>query len=133
MDPEAGIAYAKDSPIAVVNGKLVIPVGRRQVSAMDIVEALKDALSTAYTGKDPAKRGLTKGEAALLSIAENAQDGDAGAFEFLLNRLMGKPVQQVNQMNVSASLKEFLEGLSVETERCTVDPLGPAEIDPLGD
>jgi len=133
MDPEAGIVYDANVPVAVVDGRFVIPVGRRQVSAMDIVEALKDALSTAYTGKDPNKRGLSKGEAALLAVAEKAQDGDESAFEFLLNRLMGKPIQQVNQMNVSASLKEFLDGLSVETERVCVDPLAPAETDPLGE
>lgn len=94
-----------------------MPTGQKQLTGLDIVEQLKNALSTPYTGEDPRKIGLTKGAAALLALAEKAQDGDGSALELLLNRLMGKPVQQVNQLTASASLKEFLDHLSLEVAK----------------
>jgi hypothetical protein len=97
----------------------------------EIVEHLKSALASDYTGRDINKLGMTKGEAAFLSVAESAQDGDISALEALLNRLLGKPVQQVNALNVSASLSEFLGGLAAEMDKA--DPFIDVDVDPLSD
>lgn len=91
---------------------------------------MKSALSSPYNGKDPKKLGMSKGEAAFLSLAEFAQEGDVTALETLLNRLLGKPIQQINSLNVSASLSEFLGSLAAEMEK--VEPFAD-EVDPLGD
>lgn len=99
-------------------------------TAQEIVDHLKSALTSAYTGKDPKKQHLTKGEAAFLSLAEQAQDGNGEALEQLLNRLLGKPIQQVNSLNVSASLSEFLGSLAGELDKN--EPLD-AEVDPFSD
>jgi len=90
-----------------------------------IVNILQEVLSSPYTGKDPKKIGLTKSAAAFMSLAECAQDGDAGALEALLNRYMGKPVQQINSLNVTATLSEFLGKLADEIERESVIDVVP--------
>jgi hypothetical protein len=116
-------------------GGIIVPIGGRRMTSAQFLEQLTNALSTPYSGRDPIKYGhLTKGEAALLKLAEAAQDGDQEAFEFLVERLIGKPVQQINQMNVTASLKEFLGALAVECAVVEVtDPFEPVveEVNPF--
>lgn len=125
------------TPQIIVDGKKVaVPqatdvMGARRVSAVEIVKSIEDALSSEYTGKDLKKSGLTKAAAAFLALAEKAQDGDGEALEKILNRLIGKPIQQINSFNVSASLSEFLGGLAKEMSR--PEPFIDAEVDPLGD
>ena len=109
------------------------PDGSRVMSeklftAGEVVGSLQSVLASPYTGKDPKKVGMTKGAAAFMSIAEAAQDGDLGALESLLNRLLGKPVQQVQSLNVTATLSEFLGKLAEEMEKPEV-----IDVDPFGD
>lgn len=108
----------------------LVPLTAR-LTPTEIVGMLNDALLSPYTGKDPNKKKLTKGAAAFQALAEAAQDGDQGAFSFLLDRLIGKPVQQVNSLNVTASLSEFLSGLAAEMEKDVIDV--EKEVDPFGD
>jgi len=125
------------SPQIIVDGKKVAvpqaadPLGARRMSAVDIMKSIEEALSSDYTGKDVQKIGLTKAAAAFLALAEKAQDGDGEALEKILNRLIGKPIQQINSFNVSASLSEFLGGLAKEMSQ--PEPFIDAEVDPLGD
>ena len=120
------IVHDPNLPVCYVNG-IPIPTGRRQVTGKDVIEQLKNALSTDYTGKDPKKYGLTKNEAMLLSIVEQAQEGNLAAADFVLDRFVGKPTQNINALSVTASLQEFLDGID------RTDPGSTADIDPLGD
>jgi len=61
-------------------------------------------------------------EAALVAAAEKAAEGDLDALTRILDRLMGKPVQQT--ITASGTLREFLDQIAHE------DPTAP---DPLGD
>ena len=118
------MADAQQIEIIVASGGIPIPVGRRQFSALDVVELVKNALATDYNGLDPKKQGMSKGAAAFLKLAEEAQDGDKAALDFLLDRFIGKPVQQTKNLNVSASMAEFLAALENEAERPAQDPMG---------
>lgn len=115
--------------VPVADGTLA-PVPNQRLTPTEIVGMLNDALLSPYTGDDPKKIKMTKGEAAFHSLAEQAQDGDQGAFEFLLNRLLGKPVQQVNALTLTANLSEFLSGLASEMEKEVIETEAK-EVDPF--
>jgi len=53
---------------------------------------------------------MTMLEAALVTAAEKAADGDLDALTRILDRLLGKPVQQT--ITASGTLKEFLDELA---------------------
>ena len=124
---EPDIVTSRDGAIVETNTGFILPTGRRRVSAADIVDQLRDVLSTDYTGSDPNKLHLTKGQAAFMTLAEHAQDGDIGALNVILDRFIGRPTQQVNTLNVSASLTEFLGALAEEIE----NPQEPIDVTPV--
>lgn len=131
-----GDFFGDRTPVVVIDGSITtVPAisNRRQITTVEIIQHLESALSSNYDGVDPKKFGLTKAEAAFLSLAEQAQDGNSDALEVLLNRLMGKPMQQINSLTVTASLSEFLGGLAAELVKTEPFIEVEAEVDPLGD
>lgn len=124
MSAEAEIIYPAGRDVAIAGGK-VMPIGPRQLSPAEIVGQIKDAVALPYSGADAEKVGMTLIEAAVFSAARAAADGDLDALEKILNRLMGKPVQQV--ISATGSLKEFLEHIAQSEE-----PPAP-EVNPLDD
>lgn len=104
------IIYDPHLPVAYVGGQ-VVPTGKRGVTAQEMLEGLQDALTVAYEGKDPTKLGMTKKQAIEKSLADQAADGDLTAINMVLDRTLGKPVQQVQSLNVTTNLKDFLNGL----------------------
>lgn len=94
------------------------------MTGAQIVEQARSALSTDYTGRDIEKVGLNKGAAMMLKVAEMAQDGDLDAVNLLLDRLIGRPVQQVNSLSVAATLPEFLDELN-RREGIVPNPIDP--------
>lgn len=121
------IVYDPDKPLAYVRG-ITIPTGRKPVSASDLVAVFQNVLAVEYDGKDETKIGLTLGDAAALETARKAAAGDLDAYKFLVERIGGKAVQQVQNFNVNASLKDFLTALINEDQ-----PPAPPAVDPLGD
>ena len=114
--------------IAVLPGGVVVPTGQRGMSPSEITQQIKDAVGLLYSGNDADKIGMTLLEAALYSAAKKAADGDLDALTKLLDRLMGKPVQQVVQ--ATGTLKEFLDGIArnegpidIPVQRITVEDL----------
>ena len=103
-DEERNVAYA---------GGIIIPLGRKPVAPKTIVDNLTKALALPYEGKDPTLQGLTKDEASAIVVARKAEAGDMEAIKYLHDRVIGKPVQQINSMNVSTTLQEFLDGISL--------------------
>ena len=119
------IQYPEGSGVALVDGE-VVPVGRGQITPAQILEQFKSVVALPYSGKEADKIGMTLIEAALYSAAKKAADGDTDAMEKILNRLMGKPLQQVQNLNMTTTLKEFLDAIA-RTEcgsAIDVDPLG---------
>jgi hypothetical protein len=104
------VVYDPTKPIAYVNGQ-VIPIGKTPITGDQLLEMLRTELNEEYSGQDPRKIGLTNAEAIKIEIVRKAADGDKEAINMLYDRVIGKPIQQVNQVNVTASLKEFLSGL----------------------
>ena len=104
------IEYPENRQIAVAGGN-ILPIGQQQITPAEIMEQIKSVVCMQYEGGDVNKLGMTLIEAALYSAAKSAAEGDLDALEKLLNRIMGKPIQQVQNLNMNASLKDFLDGV----------------------
>jgi hypothetical protein len=119
---ETPIVYDPHKPVAYVGGQ-VIPIGKRAVTAAELVQGLQAAILMPYEGNDPKKQGLTKKEAMEVELTNQAADGNLSAMAMYLDRTLGKPLQQVQSLNVSASWKEFLDTLMANAR----DPKPPIE------
>ncbi len=108
-DPDA-IIFPKGKDVAVLPGGGIVPTGPQGLSPSEITQQIKDAVGRMYSGTDADKIGMTLIEAALYSVAKKAADGDLDALTKLLDRLMGKPVQQT--VTATGTLKEFLDGIA---------------------
>jgi len=113
------IKYPEGSNVALVDGE-VVPLGVKQVTPGQILEQLKAVVALPYLGTDADKIGMTLIEAALFAAAKKAADGDTDALTKLLDRICGKPLQQVANLNANITLKEFLDGIA-RTEGKDVD------------
>jgi len=121
------IECPENDPV-VFSGGNVIPVNAKQVTAQTLLTRIKQIFNAPYKGTNKARQGLSMSDAAILALSEAAAEGDQPAFEKLTNRIMGKPLQQVANLNVSGTLEDFLTALAHE------DGYVPKqEIDPLGD
>jgi hypothetical protein len=122
---EEDLIYPPGKNAVILPGGVMVPTGSRGFSPSEITNQIKEAVGLPYLGKEADKIGMTLLEAALYSAAKKAADGDVDALTKLLDRLMGKPVQQVVQ--ATGTLKEFLDGIArsdpaiVEAE--VVDPV----------
>lgn len=114
------IVYPAGKDVAVVDG-VVVPVGARQLSAGEVATQIRTVVARMYEGSDPTKQGMTLLEAALFEAARKAADGDLDALNKLLDRILGKPVQQMLQ--ATGTLKEFLDQVA-RSETVEIDPLG---------
>lgn len=111
MEPmEPDIIYPPGKNIAVLRNGTMLPVGPRGLSPSEIVSSIREIVARKYKGEDESKWGMSLLEASLLTAAEKAADGDLDALTRILDRLMGKPVQQT--ITASGTLKEFLDELA---------------------
>jgi hypothetical protein len=115
---DADIIYPPGKNIAVLRDGSVLPVGPRGLSPSEIVGQLKDVVARKYTGNNPALQGMSLLEAAMLSAAMKAADGDLDALNKIWDRLLGKPLQQTIQ--ATGTLQEFLSQIAATD----TDPLG---------
>lgn len=74
-------------------------------------ECLDLSLDFPYDGHDPRYVGLTKGEAMMVELVDRATRGDYAALKEVLDRSLGKPIQNIRSVSVRATLEEFLDGL----------------------
>lgn len=107
---DADIIYPPGKNIAVLRDGTMLPVGPRGLSPSEIVSSIREIVARRYAGPDESKWGMTMLEAALVTAAEKAADGDLDALTRILDRLLGKPVQQT--ITASGTLKEFLDELA---------------------
>ena len=122
---DADILYPPGRNVAVLRNGTMLPTGPRGLSPSEIVANIREVVARKYTGPDETKWGMSLLEAALLTAAEKAADGDLDALTRILDRLMGKPVQQT--ITASGTLQEFLNELAKS------DPPTSGSIDPLDD
>ncbi len=119
---EPDIIYPPGKNVAVLKNGTMLPTGPRGLSPSEIVSSIREIVARKYKGEDESKWGMSLLEASLLTAAEKAADGDLDALNKILDRLLGKPLQQTIQ--ATGTLREFLDQLAHE------DPAAP---DPLGD
>lgn len=85
----------------------------RGTQVKETIEALWNAPYPACPVLEPDLHGLTYGQVACLKQVINAASGDSGAFDRILDRLIGKPLQVNQNLNVNKSYKDFLTEIAV--------------------
>lgn len=105
-------------------GAVPVPVNR-DIGLSQIAErSLEEIALDEYDGDDPAYAGKTRLEAALLSLARSSSLDPAARAEFL-DRVMGKPRQRSENVNVNVDLHSFLSRLADEDNVIEAVPVSP--------
>lgn len=100
--------YKSDqSPVIYANG-MPVPTGGLILTHEQVSNSLKASLVEEYDGPDPKKQGMSKLDAGMCALANQFSEGDKYAIGMVLDRVLGKPVQQVNSTSITGSLKDFL-------------------------
>lgn len=111
--------------IGWVNGIPTVMVGEK-MSERGLKDLVPTALSLPYVGRkvtnfdmdghpvetleiEPEFMGMTNAEVMLIKEAQKAAAGNSEATHRLLDRVLGKPKQQNENLNVNASYADFLE------------------------
>ena len=118
---EPDIIYPPGKNVAVLKNGTMLPTGPRGLSPSEIVSSIREIVARKYKGEDESKWGMSLLEASLLTAAEKAADGDLDALNKILDRLLGKPLQQTIQ--ATGTLREFLDQIAHE-DSAAPDPLG---------
>jgi hypothetical protein len=113
--PRRGKPYTKAVANAATNAALALPY-----------EPVKKADGTLEEGE--AKFiGMTNGEVMNIRAVRAAALGDLDAFKYLMDRAGGKAVQAVENVNVNASLADYLEAVAKQNQHYHVEePVIPA-------
>lgn len=118
------VFYPAGGNVALIGGREV-PIGPERVTASTIIDKLRNVCGTYYSGPEPEKQGMTLLEAALFEAATQAADGDLEALDRVLNRLMGKPMQQVASVNFTGTLQDFLDTIAHDAPTAEVEDVDP--------
>lgn len=94
---------------------------------------LRKVLDLPYDGSDPSLVGLSNGEAMIINMARDAASGDHDARTQVLDRLLGRPQQNIKSVTLSGDLNEFLDKVAAETQTQTVDITVQAEMSDVED
>jgi hypothetical protein len=71
---------------------------------------------TSYFTPDPMYEGLTNAQVMMAKLVEQAAAGDQSATKELFDRVMGKPKQQVESVQMKLSYEDYLDELSKKEE-----------------
>lgn len=92
-----------------------------------IPELIRKVLDMPYHGDNPAFEGLSFGEAMVISMAREAADGSDAARTAILDRLLGKPKQSIESVQITGTLNDFLDGVAKSELHTTIDvPSNPS-------
>lgn len=111
---------AKKTAIEWVNG-VPEPV-YKNINPSSVKQLAITALSLPYQGEyvpeldvmyiDPRFEGMSNAEVMWIRMAEKASTGDLKAAEMILDRVLGKPKQSVENATMTMNYTEFLDYLS---------------------
>ena len=82
--------------------------GKNNTSTL-LTELSKAYLNFPYDGENPKYAGMTKGEAMIAQLIDAASNGNADARKEVMDRIMGKPQQNIKSLSVKGTLGEFLD------------------------
>ena len=95
------------------------PMGRGPVS-QQMRHLLEEMMYLPYDGNDPRLVGCTKLEAIVANLIDEASRGDKDARKEVLDRVLGRPVQNIKSLSVKGTIEDFLDNLDpVETINVT--------------
>ncbi len=104
--------------IPVTESRDVFPVAElKNVTEAILAEPFEDPL-----GIWPEYIGLSKGEVVLRQLIGRATCGDKDATKELLDRLVGRPKQQIESKKLSMTYQEYLDGIDRETVNVSSTP-----------
>lgn len=96
----------------VTSDGIRIPVNRVE-NIRDAVEStIQNAYLAPYDGPELEHMGKTKLQVGAEKVASQVADGNADEFHRALDRLIGKPTQHNENLNVQTNLKDFLNGVA---------------------
>lgn len=97
------------------------PIRMAMNPAEKLMETMKACLDLPYDGDDPSLQGLTMAEAMVIQETRKAAHGDSDAYNRILDRIVGPPVQKTQSVNFSGDLSEFLDKVSDQTREVVID------------
>lgn len=134
--PSVSPSNAYVEPYIVWENGIPIKKHKLVVAKEDIQEMKMHAASQIYRGDwdpvneafipDPRYEGLTKIEVAQHKLMDRAASGDIQALGQIEDRILGKPKQQVESLQVNATLESFLE--NVAKKEGFISPLSDADV-----
>ena len=104
----------RKNDVIVTKDGLMIPVNKVE-RVKDVAESIvQNAYLAPYEGDELEHLGKTNLQVAAEKVAANmAKEGDAGEFHRALDRIIGKPKQHNENVNLQADLKDFLDGVAI--------------------
>jgi len=104
---KSAIVWENGVPRAVVEH----PRFDKQNSASLLTELSKEFLNFPYDGEDDRYFGMTKGEAMVAQLVDSASTGSAESRKELMDRIVGKPMQNIKSMTLKGTLSDYLDAL----------------------
>lgn len=87
-------------------------------------ELMKIALDLPYDGKDKSLIGMTQGEAMIIQMGRDAANGDHDARTAIMDRIMGRPQQNIKAVHLNGDISELLDQVARETRTMVIDAEG---------
>lgn len=82
---------------------------------------LRRCLDLPYDGNDPSLMGMSQGEAMIINLSRDAANGSSEARTHVLDRLLGKPKQNIESVSLTGNLNDFLDKVAEDTQIQTVE------------
>lgn len=107
----------KDGVPVLVNAPQCISLSPEQA----LQELMKKCLDLPYDGRDPSLKGLKQGEAIIVNLIRDAAHGSPEARSAVLDRLLGRPQQNIKSIHLTGDLNSFLDKVAEQAKIETID------------
>ena len=124
LEADGEISYARK--LKLIDGKptVILEPSMLPADRTNLIDIMNQALNLPYDGKDPRFMGLTKGVAIVVSLVDDASKGNSDARKELLDRMVGKPIQNIKSLSIKGTMEDFLDSLaspSTPKDEATID------------
>jgi hypothetical protein len=83
----------------------------QKAASQRLKSLLTAALNLPYDGKDLRYLGLSKGEAMVMTLVDDASKGSSEARKEVIDRHLGRPQQNIKSVSLKGDLNDFLDQL----------------------